>query len=49
MMEWSLGTRLYTLAAGDTYTEHVEAGAKLSVKETVAEVICNVQVGKGRE
>ena len=40
-MEWSLGTRLHTLAAGDTYTEHVEVRGKLSVKEKVAEVICN--------
>ena len=27
----------------------VEVGGKLSVKETVAEVICNDLVGKGRE
>ena len=41
-MEWSLGTSLHTLAAGD------EVGGKLSVK-AIAEVICNGRVGKGRE
>ena len=40
-MEWSLGTRLHTLA-GDVVYVYV-------YKETVAEVICNGRVGKGRE
>ena len=44
MMEWSLGTRLCTVAAAIIIysdTEHVEAGAnsKLLVKEKVAEVV----------
>ena len=48
-MEWSLGTRLHTLAAGDVVYRTRRARRKLSVKETVAEVICNGRVGKGRE
>ena len=40
---------VYSIAAADVVYRTREVGGKLSVKETVAEVICNDLVGKGRE